>query len=332
MKTHTQTTQQPNFETLLPKRDQYEDTLAKDNLAFYDNMFSYFDQSKWEDRFAMMIRIARNTKLEKDERPSIGRVANLVCDLLDSEIPHLSDGTPMGREILIEDIAEYCNVEEDLEKHSSTIETLVDNWKVGVHKMAQSSNFLIIVNLYNCGYPSSLVTETSMGTFIERVTDGLNKVKIERETFRHRIQKIDSLMLSIDCIQTKTANHIAKGEQLILHKEDIDWKSLAIARITIDDYDWYARNYEESNLIEDWYSNPFGIHFYTSFQMDYVLYKLCKTYGVKLSDYISDVADYYHHLWVFNEYAKEDEDSFFDLTDIFSDCLKHWKEKYPLLA
>lgn len=322
----------PNFETLLPKRDQYEDTLAKDNLAFYDNMFSYFDQSKWEDRFVMMIRIARNTQLEKDERPSIGRVVNLVCNLLDSEIPHLSDGTSMDREMLIEDIAEYCNVEDEIEKHKSCIETLVDNWKVGVHKMVQSSNFLIISSLYRCGYPSSLVTETSMGTLIKKITAGLNRVKIEKETFRHRRQKIDSLMLSIDQIQSKTASHLAKGEQLILHKEDIDWKALAIARVTIDDYDWYARNYEDSSLLEDWYSNPFGIHFYTTFQMDYILYKLCQLYGVELSDYIPEVVEYYHHLWLFNDYAKEDEDSFFNLTDIYSDCLKHWKENYPLLA
>lgn len=328
MKTHTQI--QPNLEILLPKRGRYEDTLAKDNLAFYDSMFSYFDQSKWEDRFAMMIRIARNTKLEKDPRPSIGRVTNLVCDLLDSEIPHLSDETPMDREMLIEDIAEYCNVEDELEKHKSSIETLVDNWRVGFHRMAQSSNFLIVVNLYNCGYPQSLVTKTSVGSFIEGIIDGLSK--IEKETFRHRVQKIDSLMLSIDLLQTKTANHLANNEQLVLHKEDIDWKGLALSRITMDDYDWYAREYEGSSTIDDWYSSPFNTYFYTYFQMDYVLYKLCKLYGVELSDYIPEVARYYEHLWVFNDYCKEDEDNFFDLTDIHDECLKQWKQNYPLLA
>lgn len=326
----TQTT--INFETLLPKRGEYEDTLAKDNLAFYDNMFSYFDQSKWEDRFSMMVRIARNTKLENDLRPSIGRVTNLVKDLLDSEIPHLSDENPTDREILIEDIAEYCNVDGEIEKHISSIETLVDNWKVGVHIMVQSSNFLIIVGLYNCGYPSSLVTNTSVGTLIEKISNGLEKSKVQTATYQHRVKSLDDLMFSIDCLQTKTATHLAKGEQLVLHKEDIEWKELAIARITADDYDWYAREYEDSSTIDDWYKSPFGTYFYTSFQMDYILYKLCQHYGVQLSDYIPEVARYYEHLWVFNPLCKEDEDRFFDLTDIYEDCLKQWKQNYPLLA
>ena len=312
-----------NFEKL-PKRKAYEIALKKDGRIFNDCIFQYLDQSKWEDRFILLLRVARGSVLEIDNRV---KSIHYAKDL-EAQIDILcQDGTEnKTKEVLgiigVEETQEWVN----------KIEDLLGRWKVGGDNYLQM--MLFSAPLYERDYPSSMVRRTNIGKLVDKAFYDIN-LYFEKEIHQHCQNLMDNFVMFIDQLQEKTTQHIMKNEELFLHKGDIDWRRIAKIRTDIEDIAWYFRQEHSTVGIDDWYSIPHTDAprcFHADFIVDYALYRLCKLYEVQLIDYIPELKPLHQESWVcYPKLTKQEEIMFFNLDDIYRENLEFWENKYPYL-
>lgn len=333
-----------NFETVLPKRATYEKALEKDGYLFHEDLFSYLDQSKWEDRFLMLIRIARNSTLETDPRMSFHKYVKSIEEGISSEIESIEDlNSIVTTSKVVANFIKLADLppsKQFSDKNRNIAVSCLKNWQKG------QSNYINIMlkvhDYYQIVWPSYLVKRTSIGELVYSIVENLEKEKsLYTQVISFCNQLVDSLILFVEQLQEKTITHIINSEELFLHKEDTDWGRIAKMRLHIDDVEWFFRNFCDCCTLSDWYSTPYSDeapYLQADFTLDYVLHRICTLYTVDLSEYVSEVRDVYLNWVTHNPKTQEEIDQAFDHIDHssetaqFSDNFHYWKEKHPLLS
>jgi len=322
------TTQETPFETLLPRLSAYEKALNEDNRMFSQGFCSHFDQSKWEDRFLMFIFIARNCRLENDTRLPFHKYIERIVRVIDDNVMDQVNPSTMSDldwECLLEEIVYELPIEfkkSDFQEEINAITELMKDWIVG-DSDCQSKVKYAFLGLYGKHYPNSMIKKTSLGEFVWQVAENIyldNRIHALAQSVGN------SLIFMIEQLTAKINQVTSDGEELFLHKGDIDWKELAILRLKMDDLEWYYRNYEDTNVLSDWFSTPYEDQEwnYGSFMIDLVLFRIFKAFGVDPTEYTKELKSYYYDMWACHTQYHTDEYWGYEIEDFYTECIPYW--------
>ena len=322
------------MEKVFPKFDTFNNLAKQDKRTFHPHFQSdvreMFDQSKWEDRMLMFAHIMYRTTLQNDPRPphhkwmreQIAKIDQLVSD---------GKGTDEIIALLVSDWGGFALPE----YLKSSFKKLLEQWESKTLTFKTCDFFHTSMCAYQHLYPENMVKKTSIGSFcFEQIEKHISKEKKVKECIDNHTF---SLVSTIEQMYSRTMSlKEEKGDDLWLHKGDIDWKSLLTIRWKIELLNWWYQEYVNGLCFGDVTEISYtGNNTYdSSYVIDYCLYQLFKAYGVNWNEYIP-------HTWgsMLPRWCCQDDVAMVEEYDVFEDQLedgwkdthKYWKEKYGLL-
>ena len=293
---------------MLPTIKEYLEYSQKDNSVFSDIATDGLDESKWEDRFHLLIRIMRNGQLEKDNRPTYGQFLRSIAEYIKTD---LEDGW-LVREIVENIFHKYCGRYLPTKEERSTLYGIVKGWDNNHHSLS-----MILYKPYTHAHPSSSIEKTYLGKYIDEIICG---VKEDEKVLSYCEDIVLSFCSTIEQLHKKTCEDKKQGKQPFLYTDSIKWSEIFPMCLKIDDIEWFYRTCLGYITLDHKLGALKNNEYYFHYATRYGLHSLMKCYNISACDYLNDThKKLYAYHWVF-----QNEDISLDTTTEFSETHNKW--------
>lgn len=296
---------------MLPTIREYSQYSQKDNSVFSDIATDELDENKWEDRFHLLIRIMRNSQLEKDNRPTYGQFLRSIAEYIKTDL----EDDWLVREIVENIFHKYCGKYLPTKEERAALYEIVKGWERENHN--HNSLSMILYKPYTHAHPSSSIEKTHLGKYTDKI---ICDIKEDEKVLSYCEDIVLSFCSTIEQLHQQTCENNKQGKQPFLYTDSIKWGDLLSMCLKIDDIEWFYRTCLGYLTLDHKLGALKESSYYFHYATRYGLFSLMKCYGISATNYVGDThRELYDYHWIF-----QNEDMYLEMTTEFRETHDLW--------